>query len=327
MQGTTTNLNGGGTGTVTPTYSSDGVLMALARQETTSGPVEDVSIFYFGSRPVAVLREVSGGQDWSYYSTDHLGAPLLVTDDVGNVSWEGPFEPFGEDPSVTAALDADVFLRFPGQWTDSLWQDSMSGADVYYNLNRWYESQGGRYAQADLRPRSFNARESVYLYVLANPLGGTDVLGLKEDGFPFGGSVTNNTPCCLLVSQGRKDGKGQQQQWVPPFTRVNGLGFNTPTDIDAIYAPDGTAVKIPDTASPNITRCITTAADIQPRLFSNKLLGRIWHKLDFEYLPDGPAQREQFGGPILSPEGTCSDSPNVNGPVFPIPGPPLGWYP
>jgi hypothetical protein len=94
-------------------------------------------VLYFAGRPVAVLS-VAGGvqQGLTYLTTDHLGTPALATDSAGVSLWSGGFEPFGED--WNGAGSAGVFLRFPGQWDDSAWGEAGLGADVYYNVHRWY---------------------------------------------------------------------------------------------------------------------------------------------------------------------------------------------
>jgi RHS repeat-associated protein len=164
---------------VAPTYSSQGVLHALLRQEGASAPVERISVFYLAGRPVAQVRQVGGGATWTYLTTDHLGTPVHATDAAGVQVWLGPLRPFGEDAgqgTPSGALDNGIFLRLPGQWEDVLWADATSGADVFYNLHRWYETGTGRYS----RPDPLGARQdpNVYLYAAGNPLGATDPLGL-----------------------------------------------------------------------------------------------------------------------------------------------------
>ncbi len=36
-------------------------------------------------------------ETWTYLTTDHLGTPLIATDDGGALVWQGGFEPFGTD--------------------------------------------------------------------------------------------------------------------------------------------------------------------------------------------------------------------------------------
>src|SRR5690606_17136847 len=62
--------------------------------------------------------------DLLWLTTDHLGTPILATNDAGAVRWSGGFEPFGADHqegTFFSASIAGVFLRLPGQWEDPVW--------------------------------------------------------------------------------------------------------------------------------------------------------------------------------------------------------------
>lgn len=163
-----------------PLYDSSGQIEALTRQPDPSG-ILDKSVLHrvysFAGRPVAV-RALS----WfdpvvpvlRFYTTDHLGTPVLVTDPAGAAVWSGGFEPFGAD--YASAGSDEIFLRFPGQWEDESWVGPTDGA-LYYNLNRWYMTGAGRYTRPD--PLGFRrALGHAYSYTEANPLVWIDPLGL-----------------------------------------------------------------------------------------------------------------------------------------------------
>jgi hypothetical protein len=62
------------------------------------------------------------------------------------------FEPFGMDWQAgtgAGASENGVFLRLPGQWVDTTWEAATLGAEIYYNVARWYEPQTGRYTRVD----------------------------------------------------------------------------------------------------------------------------------------------------------------------------------
>lgn len=82
------------------------------------------------------------------------------------------FEPFGEDWSNARSFGLN--LRLPGQWDDAAWNNTQIASGLYYNLNRWYETQVGRYASPD-PDRNAGMR---FGYGLANPLRYLDPLGL-----------------------------------------------------------------------------------------------------------------------------------------------------
>jgi RHS repeat-associated protein len=188
-------------GQAVPTYSSSGQLFVLRTQEASATPEEVARIFYLAGRPVALHRAVGGDAEWSYVTTDHLGAPMLATDSLGQEVWEGGFEPFGSDyqaGSSGGAAENGMFLRLPGQWTSEVWEGATEGARLFYNLNRWYEPLTGRYTQPDplgitdvgLTWRSSDDLRHLYGYAQANPLVYIDPLGLKA------------RLCCKPIGQG-----------------------------------------------------------------------------------------------------------------------------
>ncbi len=145
---------------VRPTYSSDGLLHALARNVAP----ERSFVFHFAGRPVAQLDRTGATESWKFLNTDHLGTPIAATNPGGSLLWQGGFEPFGADWSGAGA--AGVFLRFPGQWEDGVW--AATGGDLFYNVHRWYDNSVGRFGQLEpllsLRPRNH------YLYAFNSPL-------------------------------------------------------------------------------------------------------------------------------------------------------------
>jgi RHS repeat-associated protein len=149
-----------------PTYSSEGLLYALEEGGTFQ------EVFYLAGRPVAQRNSATG--ELLFLTTDHLGTPVLATDEAALEVWSGGFEPFGEDYAGAGA--AGVFLRFPGQWVDGVWEEASLGARVFYNLHRWYETGTGRYTRPD--PLGRRGDPNPYAYGRSNPLAGKDPFGL-----------------------------------------------------------------------------------------------------------------------------------------------------
>ncbi len=143
----------GGTASVTPLYDAAGLLHALRRKPSPTDPVDTTYVFYLAGRPVAQLQiDGTGTETWTYLTTDHLGTPLMATDQTGAITWEGGFEPFGTDYQAgtgNGASDKDIPLRLPGQWDDDVWADATSGAGIYQNAWRWYAPTIGRYTRPD----------------------------------------------------------------------------------------------------------------------------------------------------------------------------------
>ena len=198
---------------VTPAYSSNGTLMARteARQWTgsTIGPDgedqtlaqmsnETTQLFYFAGRPVAQL---TSGPELLYLTTDHLGTPVLATDTSGVSIWAGGVEPFGRtwtagpdnpDPELAAGKSGPigqtetsalgtlasekVFLRYPGQWVSDAFRVTGGQEEIYYNVNRWIETNSGRFTTPD--PLGRQGDSQAYAYSRLNPLRYVDRLGL-----------------------------------------------------------------------------------------------------------------------------------------------------
>lgn len=144
---------GGTTWGIQPRYAADGRLHGLIRQRDYGSPFYDADHFdvvYFAGRPVAVAaaQPYTSSPTLTYYTTDHLGTPVLVTDDNGDIVWDDGLEPFGADPKKDA-LTNGIFLRLPGQWDDFTWAEAHLEAGLFYNVHRWYEFGTGRYSQVD----------------------------------------------------------------------------------------------------------------------------------------------------------------------------------
>jgi RHS repeat-associated protein len=288
----------GGTASVTPLYDSAGLLHALRRQPAPTDPVDTTYVFYLAGRPVAqLLIDGTGAETWTYLTTDHLGTPLVATDQTGAITWEGGFRPFGGDYQVATATGASengIDLRLPGQWVDSVWRDATSGADLIQNAWRWYAPTIGRYSRPD--PLGLAGGINLYGYVGQNPVVKMDPLGLSTLG--IGGRIVNRTDCCVLVSENGPT-SGQQQFYVKAHSTSGSH------DVDAIYFNDGSALKIPDFSIYVIYDCGDLNAT-PTGFFSRPLLSYLHlPKYRTKPLPDRPAQEKEFGLPILPPPPTC----------------------
>lgn len=109
-----------------------------------------------------------------YIHSDHIDTPKIATDGAGIVIWKAMHQAFG-----TAVIDADpdgngqevtLNFRFPGQYADL-------ESGLYHNFFRDYDPAIGRYVQAD--PIGQDSGANLYSYVLANPTGLIDPLGLQ----------------------------------------------------------------------------------------------------------------------------------------------------
>jgi hypothetical protein len=125
------------------TYSSEG---RLHHVEHDTAP-DQLYFFAFAGRPIAQLEVDGDNETFAWLTTDHLGTPIAKTNATGTRTWQGGFEPYGQDFADAAA--ANVLLRLPGQWKDPAWDQASLGAEVYDNVHRWYEAGVGRYGRVD----------------------------------------------------------------------------------------------------------------------------------------------------------------------------------
>ncbi len=144
-------------------------------------------------RPVAQWREEAGGKGGggglTFLATDHLGSPACALAGDASVTWSGGFEPFGRDwqhGTPEGALASGLFLRLPGQWDHPYWHRDLRtkgfGADLFYNVHRWYEAGTGRYVSADPLGLRGSSALQVYGYSEARPTVLADPLGLCTCG-------------------------------------------------------------------------------------------------------------------------------------------------
>ena len=119
-----------------------------------------------------------------YVITDHLGTPVMETDDDAMSVWRAEYEPYGNIYTMRAGARTDQPLRLPGQ--EAVWQ-SPSGAEENYNIHRWYRSGWGRYTQAD--PLGLAGSRNMYAYAGDDPINLVDRDGLKTHPVNFVGPL------------------------------------------------------------------------------------------------------------------------------------------
>jgi RHS repeat-associated protein len=165
-----------------PTYDSEGLLYKRQQQNLFTGAVTaQTQVFYFAGRPVAQLDGPPATGVLTYLAVDHLGTPILASIGAAAATWSGGVEPFGRDFSTPSAQSSGIFLRLPGQWDDTVWDNMLSSSGLYYNLNRWYGASAGRYMASD---QVGLGDRNLYLYARANPLQWSDPLGLSPRPSP-----------------------------------------------------------------------------------------------------------------------------------------------
>lgn len=102
--------------------------------------------------------------------SDHLYTPRLGTDSTQATVWQWESPAFGNaEPQIEGVV---VNLRFPGQYFDA-------ESGLYYNWNRYYDPELGRYVTSD--PIGLVGGLNTYGYVDGNPLKFADPSGLNPD--------------------------------------------------------------------------------------------------------------------------------------------------
>ena len=97
----------------------------------------------------------------TYILTDHLGSPILATDENGDTLWQEDYQPYGKQLTNE---DGDNSVGFTGHKDDK-------ALGVTYMQGRWYHQEMGRFLAIDpmrfveTYPVSFNR----YAYTLNNP--------------------------------------------------------------------------------------------------------------------------------------------------------------
>jgi RHS repeat-associated protein len=111
-----------------------------------------------------------------YYQCDHLGTPMELTDEDGNIAWEANYKAWGEarltisEAAKKAGLKNPI--RFQGQYLDE-------ETGLHYNRFRYYDPVVGRFISKD--PIGLQGGINVYHYA-PNPVEWVDPLGLARSG-------------------------------------------------------------------------------------------------------------------------------------------------
>lgn len=117
-------------------------------------------------RPLAVVDHSGTSPVIYHVHSDHLGRPVVMTDDTKTKVWEANFLPFGGVHSLTGPASLDY--RFPGQWFQL-------ESGLHYNWHRHYDPTTGRYLQPD--PLGMPDGPSRWAYALNSPLMNIDPTG------------------------------------------------------------------------------------------------------------------------------------------------------
>jgi len=131
-----------------------------------------VEYIWMGDRPIVAVYP---GNRIVYITTDYQGKPRQGMDaQTGQQVWYWNPDAFGvtqpQDGTTGLPNGVVINLRFPGQY-----YDVQSG--LYYNLNRYYNPELGRYMEPD--PTGLDAGLNPYSYAMNDPVNKEDSTGLQ----------------------------------------------------------------------------------------------------------------------------------------------------
>jgi len=104
-----------------------------------------------------------------YFHCDHLGTPIALTDQEGNIVWAARHDPWGNIEEEYNPHGMEQNIRMPGQYLDR-------ETGLYYNLHRYYDPRVGAYINQD--PIGLDGDMNLYGYAIQNPLSYSDPHGL-----------------------------------------------------------------------------------------------------------------------------------------------------
>ena len=149
--------------------------------DTTNTTVTRANTTVYGYSPEGLwgtdplfIKPVGASSQVVYPITDHLGTPQMLVNQAGATVWEGQYSAFGiqlNQASDNNYSNSAQTLRFPGQYADSETQ-------LYYNWNRYYDPETGRYITSD--PIGLGGGVHIYRYGSNNPNSFLDPNGLRE---------------------------------------------------------------------------------------------------------------------------------------------------
>jgi RHS repeat-associated protein len=106
-----------------------------------------------------------------FYHCDHLGTPIALTDQRGQITWAARHDPWGNIEEEFNPNNIEQNIRLPGQYHDR-------ETGLYYNRFRYYDPKIGGYTNQD--PVGLWGSFNLYDYCRSDPLNYLDPQGLQS---------------------------------------------------------------------------------------------------------------------------------------------------
>jgi len=106
-----------------------------------------------------------------FYHCDHLGTPIALTDQKGQIAWAAKNDPWGNTQEEFNPYGIEQDMRLPGQHLDR-------ETGLYYNRYRYYDPFIGSYINQD--PIGLLGGNNLSSYANNNPFSYADYLGLSD---------------------------------------------------------------------------------------------------------------------------------------------------
>lgn len=198
-----------------------------------------VEYVWLGDRPIAAVYP---SNRIVYIVTDNQSKPRRGIDaTTQQVVWSWDADAFGVlQPATGLANGIEMNLRFPGQY-----YDVQSG--LYYNHNRYYNPELGRYMEVD--PIGLEGGLNPYAYAGSDPVNKVDPMGLAFETLPdialaaisIGEAWKN--PTLLNIAAAIADTGAAATPFIPA---VAGLSVRASNAVDKVATSINTAKNIVD---------------------------------------------------------------------------------
>ncbi|MER0209621.1 RHS repeat-associated core domain-containing protein [Brenneria sp. L4-2C] len=189
---------------------------------------------------MARVDSVGESSEVYWYHTELNGLPERMTDEHGNLVWQGQFSTWGEirSESTPLALETPQNLRYQGQYLDRK-------TGLHYNLFRYYDPQCGRFTQPD--PIGLMGGLNLYQYA-TNALDWVDPWGLscstdaKILGDNLGNRPTVNYRAHHMVMSNSKD---VRMRWLR--RKMDNWGLDINDAKNGVWLPKNSNSRLPNT--------------------------------------------------------------------------------